>query len=90
MASRNKSTLSQLLIILVFWLIVLIFSAWAVAIRAPTAYKMMSEDKTIVMLFGAAYLFILQGVRNAYIGARAPSVPVEQEGNAVLPPTPQD
>ena len=51
---------------------------------------MMSEDKTIVMLFGAAYLFILQGVRNAYIGARAPSVPVEQEGNAVLPPTPQD
>ena len=89
MASWNKSTLSQLLVGLVAWLIAIIFAAWAVAIWAPAAYKLMSEDKTLVMVFGAAYLFILQGVRNAYIGARTPNAPVEKEDD-VLPPTPQD
>lgn len=90
MASWNKSTLSQVLMILIFWLIILLFSAWAVAIRAPAAYKLISEDKTIVGIFAAAYLFILQGVRNAYIGARSPSVPIAQEDDESLLPMPQD
>ena len=75
MPSWYKSTLSQLLMLLVSWLIIMIIFTWLIAIFAPEAYKAISEDKTLVVILVWTYLFMVQGVWNAYIGARNPNTP---------------
>lgn len=76
-----SSTLSLAFIISIVSVFVLIIISMLIAIFAPKAYELSSQDKAIVIVLLTAYIWIISNIVGAYLGSRTPNTKNDQEIN---------
>lgn len=76
-----NSTLSLAFIISIVSVFVLIIVSMLIAIFAPQAYELSSQDKAIVIVLLTAYIWIISNIVGAYLWSRTPNTKNDQETN---------
>ena len=68
-----SSTLSLAFLFSIFSIFLLVITAILVAVFAPEAYKVISDEKTAFLIVSSLYCSFVAQILGAYLSARAPN-----------------